>query len=97
MDTAAAELGAIRCIDIAALLYAVDFDISVPLLLRFGSRIKNHCATMPVDQHWVTGKSGISKQRKIVGSSPILHRLPFHGWSVRVLNREPVSRSAGTV
>jgi hypothetical protein len=62
MDSTAAEFGAIGRVDVAAPLYAVSFNISVPLPLQFVSRIKNHCAALPVDQHRINGKSGLASR-----------------------------------
>jgi len=55
MDPTAVEFGAIRRVDVAAPVYAMDFDIRVPFLLQSGSRIKDHYVAMPVDEHRASG------------------------------------------
>ena len=56
MDSAAAEFGAVRRVDVAVPFYTVGFDISVPLLLQFGRCINSYCAALPVAEHRLAGK-----------------------------------------
>ena len=62
MDPTAAEFGAVRRVDVAAPLYAMGFDIIVPLPLQFGRCIKNQRAALPVLEHRRAGKSGTGQQ-----------------------------------
>ena len=59
MDSTAAEFGAVWRVDVAAPLYAVDFDISVPLFLQTRSCDKSQRVAFPVDKHRLAGKGWI--------------------------------------
>src|SRR5271169_953412 len=59
MDSTAAEFGAVGRVDVAAPLYAVDFDISIPLLLQCRSCDKRQRVAFPVEKHRLAGKGGI--------------------------------------
>jgi hypothetical protein len=62
MDSASVEFGAVRRIDVSASVYAVRFDISVPFLLPFGSRVKNDRVAVPVDEPGPPAKAGLASR-----------------------------------